>query len=343
MNVIAKQAVCELNDVMATKDACSLFGLARSSYYHRHVAADQRRQRGGGAQPNALTADEQQAILDRLNSPRLRDKSPRQAHAELLDDGEYLASPRSFARILAKNNQSTDRQSQRQKLTRPKPQLLADDANRLWSWDTSPLATMVAGVFFHLYVILDVFSRFAVRWSVELAESAETAETLFCSACKIHDVDTTKLGVHGDNGPIQRAILIKDCFIEMGITKTHSRPYTSNDNAYSESLFKTAKYQPTYPWQFETLHDANAWADDCFTHYNYDYYHSGIGMLTPASVYFGTADEIIERRQETLDATYAVNPERFRNGKPVAKRPEPAWINKPADTTPEEADPSSMC
>jgi putative transposase len=293
-------------------------------------------------QPNALSDEERQAILDRLDSQRLRDKSPRQAHAELLDDGEYLASPRTFARVLSHNDQSVDRQPQRQKIERPKPQLVAEDCNELWSWDTSPLATTATGVFFHLYVILDVFSRFAVRWAVELVESAEIAEGLFRSACGTYDVTTARLGVHADNGPIQRAIVIKDCFVELGITKTHSRPYTSNDNAYSESLFKTAKYQPTYPWQFETLQQAQTWADDCFTHYNYDHYHSGIAMLTPASVYFGTADEIIERRQETLDAAYAAHPERFRTGKPVAKRPEPAWINKPAETIPEEANPSSI-
>ena len=318
MNAIAKQAVRELGDVVAVGYACSLFGLARSSNYYKAVPPDQQRQRGGGVQPNALSDPERQEILSRLNSQRLRDKSPRQAHAELLDDGEYLASPRSFARILRQNDQSADRQPQRQKIARPKPRLVANDCNELWSWDTSPLATATPSVFFQLYVILDVYSRFASRWSVELTESAGIAEQLFRDACATYDVDTTRLGVHSDNGPIQRSAVISECFGELGITKTHSRPYVSNDNAYSEALFKTAKYQPTYPWSFESLEEARSWADGFFTHYNYDHYHSGIAMLTPASVYFGTAGEIIERRQKALDDAYALHPERFRHGKPVA-------------------------
>ena len=193
-------------------------------------------------------------------------------------------------------------------------------------------------MFFHLYVILDVFSRYVVKWHVAEIESAEIAEKLFRDAIAEHDVDPEALGVHADNGPIQRAIVIADCFGELGITKTHSRPYVSNDNAYSESLFKTAKYQPVYPWQFDDIDDARRWADGFFAFYNTDHYHSGIAMLTPASVYFGTADEIVERRQQTLDEAFAKQPDRFRRGRPLAKRPEPAWINKPT----EEAQPSSI-
>jgi putative transposase len=310
VNSIAKSGVEELIGICGKQRACSLFDLPRSSFYYRPVALHQQHPRGGGVQPHALSEHEREHIVDRLNSERLRNKSPRQAHAELLDDGEYLASPRTFARILASKGQAVDRQLQHHKQPRPVPRIVANDCNELWSWDTSPLATITKGAFFHLYAILDVFSRYAVCWSVEEVESAEIAEQLFRDAIATHDVDATKLKVHGDNGPIQRAIVIADCFSELGITKTHSRPHVSNDNAYSESLFKTAKYQPEYPWQFENINEARGWADAFFTHYNTNHYHSGIAMLTPASVYFGTADEIIERRQQTLDAAFEANPDR---------------------------------
>lgn len=207
--------------------------------------------------------------------------------------------------------------------------------NDIWSWDTSPLATTVKRVFLHLYVILDIYSRFAVAWSVESGERSLHAETLFERACDRDDVDANALIVHSDNGPIQRSNIIDDCFGELGITKSYSRPHVSNDNPYSESLFKTAKYQPTYPAAFDDIDQARQWANETFTHYNYELYHSGIAMLTPASVHFGTHAEIVVNRQITLDAAYAEHPERFRNGKPTAKSPGPAWINKPS-TTPDE-------
>ncbi|MBI4739665.1 transposase [Candidatus Woesearchaeota archaeon] len=331
MNTIAKQAVVSLVDVVEITKACSLFGLARSSYYYQPIPIAQQQKHGGGKQPNALSAAEQDKILNLLTSDRYCDRSPRQAHAEMLDDGLYLASPRSFARILQKNGQSRNRQLQRSDMVRPKPVAVANDCNELWSWDTSPLATTTKRLFFHLYIIMDVYSRFAVRWLVAPVERAEIAEKLFRDACATYDVDTTDLVSHSDNGPIQRSDLIADCFKELGITKSHSRPHVSNDNPYSESLFKTAKYQPGYPWQFETIEQAQAWADQCFLNYNFNHYHSGIAMLTPASVYFGTAVEVIQRRQLVLDDAFKVHPERFRSKPPIAKGPQPAWINKPAD------------
>lgn len=331
MNTIAKIGVRELDGIVPKARACALFDLPRSSLYYQSIPKEQQKPRGGGVQPNAITDAEKTVILKYLHSERLCDKSPRLAHTQLLDDGRYLGSPRTFARILADNGESVDRSLQHHKQPRPRPRLVASSCNAVWSWDTSPLRSTQRSVFFHLYVILDLYSRYAVKWHVDDAESSDVAETLFREAAALYNVDTSALGVHGDNGPIQRSDAIRDCFVELGITKTHSRPYVSNDNAYSESLFKTAKYHPVYPWCFSTLQEARAWANEFFTYYNTDHYHSGIAMLTPASVYFGTADEIIQQRQVTLDDAFAAHPERFRNGQPVAKRPEPAWINKPSD------------
>jgi putative transposase len=335
MNTIAKDAVTSLVPVVDVQDGCDALGFARSSFYYAAIPADQQHKRGGGLQPNALSDDERIEILSRLDSERLCDSSPRQAHASLLDDGVYLGSPRTFARVLASNDQSADRRLQRPGVARVVPMLCAIVPNDIWTWDTSPLATTVKRVFIHLYVILDIYSRFAVDWSVETAENSLLAETLFLRACERDGVDANALIVHSDNGPIQRSNVIDDCFSELGITKSYSRPHVSNDNPYSESLFKTAKYQPEYPDKFETIEQARQWANDTFTHYNYELYHSGIAMLTPASVHFGTYPEIIMNRQFTLDEAYLEHPERFRNSKPTAKSPGPAWINKPA-MTPDE-------
>ena len=134
-----------------------------------------------------------------------------------------------------------------------------------------------------------------------------------------------------------RSDAIDECFTILGITRSHSRPRVSNDNAYSESLFKTAKYVPTYPGSFETIEEARAWFCLFFAHYNYEHYHSGIGLLTPASVHFGNAAKIIAARQLVLDAAYGEHPERFRKAKSIAALPQPAWINKPATIDTQEA------
>jgi putative transposase len=335
MNAIAKDGVQELRPLLDIRASCDALSLASSSFYYRPIPANEQKQRGGGEQPNALDETERSSIVERLDSDRLCDLSPRQAHAALLDEGTYLASPSTFARVLKSQCQSTDRRQQRQSVARIVPMLCAVVPNDVWSWDTSPLATTVKKVFFHLYVIMDIYSRFAVKWSVESREDSDLADALFQQACE--NTDASAVIAHSDNGPIQRSNTIADCYSELGITSSYSRPHVSNDNPYSESLFKTAKYMPEYPQAFENIEQARRWADVTFTHYNYEHYHSGIGMLTPASVHFGTHHEIIEHRQRTLDDAYEQHPERFRNGKPVARQPKPAWINKPA-TTPTESE-----
>jgi putative transposase len=319
MNTLAKEAVTGLvgDDVVTVARGCELFSLARSSYYYQPVLEENRLSPGGGIQPRALSDEEETMI--------------RQVFTELLDEGVYLASARTFARVLTKHGQSADRQLQRADQPKAAPVWCASKPNDRWSWDTSPLPMLIKGVFCHLYVILDVYSRFAISWGVHLVESSAIAETMFRDAAAHHRVDTKNLGVHSDNGPIQRSLIIAEAFSELGITKSHSRPHVSNDNPYSESLFKTAKYQVEYPGKFDSLDQARAWAEAFFTYYNYDHYHSGIAMLTPASVFHGTHIQIIKQRQNTLNASYAKHPERFPNGAPVAKKPQPAWINKPAD------------
>lgn len=329
MNTVAVDAVNELRKVIGIAQATKLFGLARSSYYYDPIPAGQQRQRGGGRQPNALGAGERQEIRDVLHSNAYVDKTPYDVHSSLLDNGRYLASIRTFYRVLERDGESNRRQHSRTAAPRLVPVLCADKPKELWSWDISPLASTKKGTFFYLYAVMDVYSRFVPGYCVEEVEDKDLAKALFERICSEQHIEPETLTVHADNGPQMRSGTLDELFGLLKITRSHSRPHVSNDNAYSEALFKTTKYEPTYPGEFETLGDARTWCASFFTNYNYEHYHSGIGLLTPASVHFGTWPEVVAQRQAVLDDSYAQNPDRFRNGRPLAKSPQPAWINKP--------------
>jgi putative transposase len=337
VNAIATDAVNELREVIGVTKATALFGLARSSYYSKLIPPEQQRQRGGGVQPNALSDAERQEIRDVLHSGTYIDKTPYDVHSSLLDDGKYLASIRTFYRILENDGESTRRQHSRTAAPRPVPVLCATKPKEIWSWDISPLASTKKGTFFHLYAVMDIYSRFVPGHCVEEVEDKDLAKVLFERICSEQDIEPETLTIHADNGPQMRSGTLDELFAMLKIERSHSRPHVSNDNAYSESLFKTTKYEPTYPGKFETLEDARAWCASFFTTYNYEHYHSGIGLLTPASVHFGTWPEIVAQRQLTLDDAYAKNPERFRKGRATAKTPQPAWINKPNSVDTKEA------
>jgi putative transposase len=337
VNDIATEAVAELRRNTSISHAATLFGLARSSFYCERIPIEQHRRRGGGVQPSALTEPERQAIREVLHTKANVDKTPYDVHASLLDDGKYLASVSSFYRILRANGESTRRQLSRTAKPRPVPVLCAEKPNQVWSWDISPLASTKKGEFFYLYAVLDIYSRFAPGFCVEEVEDKELARALFEKTCTEQGIAPGTLTVHADNGPQMRSTTMDELFGLLKIDKSHSRPHVSNDNAYSESLFKTTKYEPTYPGQFETLEQARSWCAEFFAFYNYEHYHSGIGFLTPASVHFGTWPQVVAQRQIALDAAYDANPERFRRGRPVAKQPQSAWINKPNHTLPEDA------
>ncbi len=217
------------------------------------------------------------------------------------------------------------------------PVLCASRPKEVWSWDISPIATTTRRKFLYLYAVIDIYSRFVPGWSVEEVEDKDLARELFETTCDDQDIEPGMLTVHSDNGPQMRSDAMNEFYAIAGISKSRSRPRVSNDNPYSEALFKTAKYVPLYPGSFDTIDDARRWFASFFAHYNYEHYHSGIGLLTPASVHNGTAGEIIVARQRVLDDAYGAHPERFRHGRPMAATPKPAWINKPANADQKEA------
>lgn len=216
--------------------------------------------------------------------------------------------------------------------THAKPQVHADAPNQAWSWDISRLAGPGRRDWFYLYVLLDIFSRAIVGWCVEDAESDVLAEHLIATAATRQGIDRDQLVLHSDRGPQMTSMTVAELLDDLGVTRSLSRPRVSNDNPFSESNFKTAKYRPDYPARFDDLAHARAWGAKFVPWYNDVHYHSGVGLQHPADVHDGTAPGIRNDRQRVLDAAYAAHPERF-TGAPTAPRlPKHAWINAPTIT-----------
>ena len=233
-------------------------------------------------------------------------------------------------RILDEHQEVRERRNQLRHPKYIKPKLLTTRPNMLWSWDLTKVRGPVKWAYYYLYTILDVFSRYVVGWMIAERESATLAQQLIQETCRKQEILPEQLTVHADRGSSMRSKTVALLLADLGVTKTHSRPYVSNDNPYSESQFKTMKYRPTYPERFGTIQDARAWARSFFRWYNHDHHHSALGLMTPAVVHYGQAETVREQRQQVLKAAYAAHPERFVHGEPKAPAlPKEVWINKP--------------
>jgi len=317
---------------VSTARACALLGRSRATHY-RHAAAAATGPVHGPARPrpapgNALTPAERNRILGLLTDEQYRDKSVAQTWATLLDEGVYLASRSTMHRVLRTAGLSGERRAQASHPARARPELLATGPGQVWSWDITKLRGPDRGSYYELYVLLDIYSRYVVGWTVAANESAEIAKQLIATAVTVHGAPGS---VHADNGTSMTSKPVAQLLLDLGITRSHSRPHVSNDNPYSEAQFKTLKYAPAFPGRFGSLPDARSFCDQFFTHYNHEHRHSGIGLHTPASVHHGTAPQIRAQRARTLDAAYTTNPARFRHRRPQPPRlPEAAWINQPS-------------
>jgi putative transposase len=233
-------------------------------------------------------------------------------------------------RILDEHGQVRERRNQLQHPTYKKPELLARRPNELWSWDITKLKGPVKWTYFYLYVILDVFSRYAVGWMVARQESAALAKELIQQSCQNQEVDPEQLTIHSDRGGPMTAKSLALLLSDLGVTKSHARPHVPDDNPYSEAQFKTMKYRPDYPDRFGCPEDVRGWARSFFGWYNLEHHHTGLGLMTPAMVHYGQAFQVRQARQRVLEAAYAAHPERFVRGLPTAPTlPEAVWINKP--------------
>lgn len=323
------QGVLFLVPLVGVVAACAALCMSRARYYRAQKPKAEPTPRP--RPPRALSDDERATVLATLDSDEYMDKAPAQVFAALLELGIYHCSIRTMYRILAANDQVRERRAQRQHPTYTKPQLVATAPNQVWTWDITKLPGPTKGTYFSLYVILDLFSRYIVGWQVATRESAAVYQELVEACCKDQGVVPEQLTIHSDRGAPMTAKSTALLYADLGIIKSHSRPYTSNDNPYSEANFRTLKYRPDMPDQLGSVEHARQVVRALVGWYNDDHYHLGLALMHPADVHYGRTADIVAARQRVLDAAHNAHPERFVAGRPIQKAPPPAaWINPPA-------------
>jgi len=262
-------AVTHLAPTVGVVAACDLLGVARASFYRQRPIL------GPPASPvpelalpaerpvpaRALSPDERARVLTVLHEQRFQDRAPAAIQATLLDEDQYLCSARTMYRIL---EESRERRNQLVHPPYQKPELLATAPNQLWSWDITKLLGPAKWTYFYLYVILDVFSRYITGWMVAHREGAELAKQFIEETITKHQVPAGQLTVHADRSKVMRSEPVAFLLADLGVTRTHSRPYVSDDNPYSESQFRTLKYRPEFPDRFGSIQDSRAFCQQFF-------------------------------------------------------------------------------
>ncbi len=324
--------VAEIAPVVGVGRACEVLGLARASYYRfgKPKKAGPRKPRP--TPTRALRPAERERVIEVLHSQRFVDTAPAEIYAALLEEAVRHCSVRTMYRILAAQGEVRERRNQLRHPAYKKPELLATGPNQVWSWDLTKLRAREKWSYYYLYVLLDIYSRYVVGWMLAHRESGELAAQLVEETCEKQGIDRGQLTIHADRGSAPKSKTLAQMFVDLGVTPSHSRPYVSNDNPFSEAQFKTLKYQGDYPDRFGSYEHAVSYCRGFFPWYNLEHRHSGIAMLTPAVVHHGRAAQVLASRQRTLDQAYNAHPDRFVNGPPlVHPLPEAVWINPPED------------
>lgn len=339
IGAITALASCNAISIVA---ACKLVGVAKSTYYrithdyqHYQPVAEPIHQRDRH-QPAALIAVEHRTIIDILEREDNEDLCIVQIYWRAIDANEIACSQRTFYRIAERLNMVGDRRRGKHgnpgTQTRPAPCALATRPNELWSWDITELAGPTNADRYKLYLIMDVFSRYPVGWRIEHTENRSDAIDMFTTAINTHATPTI---VHSDNGAVMRSHDLNDSLIEHGVTTSFSRPRVSDDNPFSESLFKTLKYNLSCPTQFDDIDHARAWTTQFLHDYATHHRHSGLNYYTPEQAYTGTAAAVQERRQQNLIDYYNEHPERFSKEPHTTALPTHTGINiKPDEPQP---------
>ena len=323
------QLAQQLAQHIGVSQACQQLGVPRSTLYRvrqpKPVAKSRPRP------TRALSPEQRAEVRQLLNSERFQDSTPRQVYAKLLDDdGIYICHWRTMYRILHENQEIRERRNQLQHPPATKPVLLATAPNQVWSWDITHLPGPTKRSCFYLYVIIDIFSRYVPGWLVADQEAALIAETLITQTCTKQGIQPKQLTLHADRGGPMRAKTMAQLLADLKVSKSHSRPYTPDDNPYSEAQFKTMKYRPDFPERFANMVEALTWTRSFFAWYNHDHRHSALALMTPAMVHYDQVEKVQAQRQQILQAAYQAHPERFVRGQPALPQlPAEVWINKP--------------
>jgi len=333
--MIALDAVTTIGETTAL---CQSVGLARATLYRRRQPVRPVTPTVRAPSSRALIPAERQAVLDVLHSARFVDQSPAEVHATLLEERTYLCSTRTMYRILDAAAEVRERRNQARHPAYATPELVATAPNQIWSWDITKLKGPIPYLYYSLYVILDLFSRYVVGWMVATHENARLAQRLIEATCHKQGIGPHQLTIHADRGAPMRSKLVAELFSDLSIDASHSRPRVSNDNPCSEAQFRTFKYRPEFPARFGSIAHARSVGHDLFTWYNEAHPHSGLTYLTPADVHYGRAAAVLEIRHDTRLAAYGAHPERFVQGPPRRETlPHAVWINPPATTTAQDA------
>jgi putative transposase len=326
-------AVAQLAPLVGVRAACRATGRSQADHYRRHRTSPPpapKPKPPRRPQPRALSADEKASVRAVLNSEPFADEAPATVYHALLDEGVYLASSATMYRILREHDEVHERRRQATHPAHVKPELAATNPNEVWSWDITRLRGPGKRDFYHLYSIIDIYSRYTVGWMVAARENELLAERLIADTLAAQNIAVDQLTIHADRGSSMTSRTVAQLLSDLAVTRSHSRPRVSNDNPFSEAQFKTLKYRPEFPDRFTSLEEARRHCKGFFWWYNHEHYHSGVGWHHPADVHYGRIQQVRQARAEVLAAAYARNPERF-----VRKPPTPpvipttVWINQP--------------
>jgi putative transposase len=309
--------------------ACQAIGVARSSLYAARQPYLPTSERTPTRPANALSPAERATVWETLSHSRFADQTPYEIVPQLLDQGRYLGSIRTYYRILAENQAFPERRNVLRRTTpAPVPRLTATRPLQVWTWDITQFGCLLRGVVLYLYLVLDLFSRYLIGWLIAERQSGALAEHLLAECYQRWNILPGQLTVHNDNGGPMIAQPVIALWPLLGIEPSRSRPHVSNDNPFSEAAFKTVKYHPAFPGRFADRAQATVWMRALERWYNWRHAHTGLGLMTPAGVHFGFAETVWRKRQTVLHAAYHAHPERFPRGLPNPPRwPEAVHIN----------------
>ena len=271
---------------------------------------------------NKLTETERARLLAVVNSPAYRDLSPKQIVPRLADEGKYLASESTMYRVLREADLMAHRERSRPAVHSHPKEHAANGPNQVWSWDITYLPSSIRGAFFYLYLVMDVWSRKIVGFEVHSEETMELSSIMIKRVCEEMEIDEEQLVLHSDNGGPMKGATMLATLQNLGVMPSFSRPQVSDDNPYSEALFRTLKYRPEYPGKpFETPEAALDWVSGFVLWYNTEHLHSSIRFVTPDDRHFGRSEAILAKRREVYEEAKRKNPARWsretRNWTPV--------------------------